>query len=1175
MEHNNRRYFKSLEELNSPASIQPKEFESGTPGKNVVEEGDFDLKSSRRDFLKYMGFGISAATLAACTKTPVKKAIPYVEKPHEVDPGVPNYYASYYQDGGYGVLVKTREGRPIKIEGNDLDPLSLGATTAAGQASVLSLYDEGRLHGPMKDGVETTWEDLDKDVYSGLRNITRAGGGVAILSGSIDSPSTQRAIAKFKETHPGTRHVQYDAVSYSGIRDAYRDSMGKGIIPSHDFSKAETIVSFNADFLGTWLSPVIFTKQYSQVRDVTMSDDMAYHVQFESHLSLSGSKADLRIPTKPSEQGAAMVAIYNELASKAGQATYGNPGSFNSYCSPEKIKHVADELWNSRNGKAIVVCGSNDSKQQAICIEINKLLGSYGSTVDIKKTVNMFQGNERDTANLIKDMKSGSIKALIIYGANPSYNYPDAAAFNEALGKVELTVSLSDRLDETAMNVRYVAPDHHWLESWNDHNPVTGQYNLSQPTISNIYNTRQAQESILSWGKSTSSYYDFIRETWMMYGGHGSGAGFEKFWKESLHDGLSVEGGNPLKKHVDSHHDHGADTHAAHEGANNGHGIDQDTITHVESDTTVQRVGILAAAGNTLRGDRSIRESVRDVVHGQENVNTTVTETPVSSASEASTEVPMDAVTEGEASSAQINGGSVDLTALSSALISAKNNAKGQVEITLYQKTGIMDGKFSNNPWLLELPDSVSKISWDNYACVSPVWASENGYEDGDLITVSANGKSIAEIPVLLMPGQLSGTISIALGYGRAMDDTAGRVANGIGKNVYPLILTGDNNIYQSVSGSFEKTGSGYPLAKTQTHHHIQIPAGLQKQDRPSTVQRKGDIVKEATLGALVTHRHDNHHDTDDHGHGHGEHVNKVYAGEGDQPNKFKHLNIYPDWRETNNFYKAIHWGMSVNLNTCTGCNACVIACQSENNIPVVGKDEVMRRRELHWIRIDRYFQTVEGTEEDRPLLYDDNPKVMFQPLMCQHCDNAPCENVCPVNAINHSSEGINQQIYNRCMGTRYCANNCPYKVRRFNWFAYYDNEEFNYNFTMNSGLGRMVLNPDVTVRARGVMEKCNFCTQRIQAAKLRAKTENRGLRDGDVVTACQQACPANAIQFGNTNDPEAVVSKVKQGDLSYRIVELLNTDNSVYYTTQVRNYKLESEIPVIMREQETEEAHS
>lgn len=1137
-----------------------------------MEEGDFDLKSSRRDFLKFMGFSISAATLAACTKTPVKHAIPYVIKPNEVDPGIPNYYASFYPDGGYGVLVKTREGRPIKIEGNDMDPLSLGGTTAAGQASILSLYDEGRLHGPMKAGAATTWEDLNKDVYKGLRAITKKGGKIAILSAGTNSPSTLRAIDEFKTVHPSTEHVQYDSISYYGIRKAHQQAFGKDIIPTYDITKAKTLVSFGADFLGTWLAPLAFTKQYSTVRDVTMNQDMAYHVQFESTLSLAGSKADLRVPCKPSEQGAAMVAVYNALAQKAGVSELSKANGFNQFCTEEKINHIADELWNSRNDGSMVLCGSNDVNQQLLCIEINNLLGAYGTTIDGGKPCNLYTGNDDDMAQLVDQMNAGAIDALIVYGANPSYNYPNAAKFNEGLAKVGLTVSLSDRLDETTAKVEYVAADHHWLESWNDYNPKGGQYNLSQPTISNIFDTRQAQESLLSWAQKPVAYYDFIKETWMMNGGL-SGRAFDKFWKESLHDGIYVDG-RPHSTHAQSAV--AAMTTHSDETAHN-HEASAETSIHTELEEVekTEKVGLFQAAKEVVKGESKLKEAVHDVKHGRTSIDT-IAHTTLSVASiDAMNGHSNEHSTQME--SMTVNAGALDLTAISTALVSQKNNASG-MELTLYTKTGLMDGKDANNPWLLELPDSISKVSWDNYACVSPVEAEQNKWIDGDLISVTANGVTLENVPVLLQPGQLSGTLSIALGYGRTLEEKAGRVANGVGLNAFPLVSNKGIRNYSSTGVSIDKTGTGYELAKTQTHHHIQIPAGWGvERDKETSTRRKSDIVKETSLGTLVAYRNGkgNDHHEEDHGHGHGKaDNNKVY--DGDEPGKYSHLNLYPDWKETKNYYKAIHWGMSVNLNTCTGCNACVIACQSENNIPVVGKSEVMRRRELHWIRIDRYFASPERKEEDRDILYTDNPSVMFQPLMCQHCDNAPCENVCPVNAINHSSEGINQQIYNRCMGTRYCANNCPYKVRRFNWFAYYDNDKFNYNFTMNSDLGRMVLNPDVTVRARGVMEKCSFCMQRIQSAKLVAKGENRAIKDGDVVTACQQACPANAIQFGNMNDPESTVSKVIEGDLSYRLVELLNTQNSVHYTTQVRNIKLASDLPTpAAEEHHAEEAHS
>ena len=1141
---NNRRYFKGLEELNPNASA-PKEFLPSTPGKNVIEEGEFDLKSSRRDFLKFMGFSVSAATLAACTKTPVKKAIPYVSKPAEVDPGVPNYYATYFPVGDFGVVVKTREGRPIKIDGNALCPVSKGGSSAGAQASVLSLYDDGRLQGPTINGKPSDWKTVDKDIYKGLGSISAKGGKIAIVTPTVHSPSTLRAIAKFKGAHSGTQHVQYDAVSYHGLREAHNRVFGKGVTPNYHFDKADTIVSFGADFLGSWLSPVSFSKGYAANRDVTVKNGMSYHVQFESALSLAGSKADLRIPTKPSEHGAKLVELYNLLS--------GNGSS-----SDKKLKHVADELKKSR-GRSIVVCGHNSIEHQVVVAEINKVLGNYGKTVDIERPLNTKQGDDKAMSQLIADMKAKRVSAVIVYGANPSYTHPAAADFNEGLKQVEMSISLNERMDETSLNCTYVCPDSHFLESWNDHNPVGKAYYLSQPCISNIFDTRQGQESLLNWGKSRASFYDFIQETWSQdISRYQTGfTSFKKFWNQSLHDGVFVgsdsASSSPLSMVVAAATATGASTT---EGAQ-----DSTVVTETVSETTRERVGIRQAIGEVREGESSVRDAVRDVIHGRENTETSHSESVIGSESDENTTTTETSSTSYTTSASSALGGAI-----------AKLSGSGSgFDLELYQKTGIMDGRDGNNPWLLELPDAMSKVSWDNYLCVSPIYASQNGWVDGDLVSITKGNVTVTDVPVLVMPGQKNETFSLAVGYGRQMADDAGRVSNGVGINAYPLVQMGDTLQYSTSGVTISKTGSGYALAKTQTHHHIQIPESFTAKDQKSKARRKADIIKEMELekgetGTLLAYRHkkaseahaheDHGHDEHGGGHGHGSEDNgKAY--DSDEPKKYEDLSLYPDWRERN-FYKAIHWGMTVNLNTCTGCNACVIACQAENNVPVVGKQEVMNRREMHWIRIDRYFASDDRKEESNPILETENPTVSFQPLMCQHCDNAPCENVCPVNAVNHSSEGINQQIYNRCMGTRYCANNCPYKVRRFNWFAYYDNDKFNFN--MNSDYGRMVLNPDVTVRARGVMEKCTFCVQRIQGAKLTAKAENRALRDGDVTTACQDSCPTGAITFGDMNNPESKVSKIIEGDLSYRIVELLNTDNSVYYTTMVRNTKLETE---------------
>jgi molybdopterin-containing oxidoreductase family iron-sulfur binding subunit len=417
------------------------------------------------------------------------------------------------------------------------------------------------------------------------------------------------------------------------------------------------------------------------------------------------------------------------------------------------------------------------------------------------------------------------------------------------------------------------------------------------------------------------------------------------------------------------------------------------------------------------------------------------------------------------------------------------------LELVLYETMGIGCGKHANNPWLQELPDPITTAVWDNYICIPPKYAEENGIEHEDVLSIDGQ----VELPALIQPGQAEGTIAVALGYGRTV---AGKVADGIGQNMYPFIsYAGSNRILSGKKVQLQKLqGKTYPLATTQVHHTME--------GRP--------IVRETTLKEWQEKPNS----------GNEMHMNIVE----------QNLTLYeiPE-------YDAFHWGMAINLNACIGCGNCVISCQAENNVAVIGKEEIRNRRMMHWIRIDRYYS--ENAE---------NPEVVHQPVLCQHCDNAPCENVCPVAATPHNDEGLNQMAYNRCIGTRYCMNNCPYKVRRFNWFEFANNDKFNFN--MNSEQEKLVLNPDVTVRSRGVVEKCSFCVQRIQEKKLLAKKEGRQLDGNEVKTACQQSCPGNAIVFGNMNDPDSEISKLMTNPRTYQLLEQLHTLPSVSYMTKVRN---------------------
>jgi len=437
--------------------------------------------------------------------------------------------------------------------------------------------------------------------------------------------------------------------------------------------------------------------------------------------------------------------------------------------------------------------------------------------------------------------------------------------------------------------------------------------------------------------------------------------------------------------------------------------------------------------------------------------------------------------------------------------------APGQFEAVLYEKVSMRDGRHAHNPWLQELPDPVTKAVWDNYVCIAPVSAKRLRIEEGELVTVRAGDASI-ELPAVIQPGQHEKVVAIALGYGRKGTDRFSQIGpqwlqaeltvrkgETVGKNAFPLGKFDNGRVLLENTVSLAPTGRKGKVSTTQMHHTITVPQNLGGQRR--------DLVRETTLPAFL---------------------NDPASG---NQNEREILELWPDDHK----HEGHHWGMTIDLNRCTGCSACIIGCQAENNIPVVGKDEVIRHREMHWIRLDRYYSGDDGEVD-----------VLHQPVMCQHCDHAPCETVCPVLATVHSNEGLNQQVYNRCIGTRYCANNCPFKVRRFNWFNYRqgDQEE------------NLVLNPDVTTRSRGVMEKCSLCIQRIQEAKAEAKRRGLPLGDGEIKTACQQSCPAEAIVFGDLNDPQSQVSKLGKSPRHYHLLEEMNFKQAVGYLTKVRNRK-------------------
>ena len=1070
----------------------------------VAEQTAASLKveGSRRDFLKYLGFGVSAATLAAGCEIPVKKAIPYVVKPDSIVPGVATYFASTFVQGGdyCPVLVKTREGRPIKVEGNSLSKITMGGTSARAQASVLSLYDTSRLDGPYRiaegklEETAASWTEIDAEIGRALSGSSQ----IRIVANTIMSPTTKKAIADFKAAYPNTEVVMYDPVSSSALLQANQASFGTRVVPSYHFDKAKVIVGFEADFLGTWISPIEFAAQYVKGRKLTDGQrEMSRHIQVESGMSLTGSNADHRIMVKPSEQGAAIVTLYNALAGKAGRGPVRGAAEL-SGAAATKMQSVANELWNQR-GNSLVVSGSNNQGEQILVNAINDMLGNYGTTIDLSKPSMQRQGDDAALQQLIKDLNAGSIDAIFVMdGANPAYDIPNAAEFVAGMANVDLSVSFAGVPNETSMLCQYATPTHHYLETWGDVEPKMGTYSLIQPTITPIFGalgrpgTRQTEESLLTWANSDQldkeaeqPMMEYLKAHWQqnMFGRQNNFSVFQAFWDSALHDGVFEASGS--------------------------------RAAGVVADST----GV-----STINGASAIAAS---------------------------------------AFSADVNA----------AASKVRQPAAGEsMEINFFETVNMGAGQYANNPWLMEMPDPITRCVWGNYLAIPVKWDGGNSfssykglnenemYSEADRASVSINGTSQTATCIRQF-GQLNGTFALALGYGRVKTGRMGRaLGEEIGINVFPWLsidADGNTQYYATDVDVSDRVEKEMEFACVQYHHTMGVTAKNENGEvirdeetgKPLNVDEKAVMTLGGGFQGGLTNRsvifQGSLNELDEL----TEHIHEFRE-------EAEHLNsatLYPYDEYNEKYYsQGHHWGMHVDLNACIGCGACQVACIAENNVPIVGKHEVHRHHEMTWLRIDRYFF---GDYE--------NPNVVYQPMMCQHCDNAPCENVCPVAATNHSSEGLNQMTYNRCIGTRYCANNCPYKVRRFNWLDYTTADLFSSNEPLVNGeelpfgadnLTRMVLNPDVTVRSRGVIEKCSFCVQRIQEGKLTAKREERALRDSDVKTACQTACPTGAITFGDQNNKQGTLAKKMKHPLNYEVLEEINTRPSVFYAAKVVN---------------------
>ncbi|MEC3964413.1 TAT-variant-translocated molybdopterin oxidoreductase [Flagellimonas halotolerans] len=1032
----NKKYWKSEAELNPNDSIvealKNNEFTEEIPVDEFLgdKENLSSSNTSRRDFLKYVGFSTAAATVAAC-EGPVHKSIPYVVQPDSIVPGVANYYATTIADGFdfASILVKTREGRPIKIE-NNAEAKVNGGANARVQASVLTLYDSKRVQGPMANGEPVEWKVLDATVRAKLNALKGSSKQVVLLTQTHASPSTAKLISEFKATYgENVSHVVYDAISEDAALNAYQKAYGERALADYDFEKADLIVSFGADFLGDWQGGG-YDSGYARGR-VPKNGKMSRHVQLEANMSLTGANADKRYPMTPTQQKIALAKLYGKLN---GSSVGGGTSDVD-----QAVDKVAAEIKKA-GSKAVVVSGLNDENAQTVVLAINKLLAS--EAFDPEKPKYVRQGDAAKVAKLVADMNAGRVGALIMDGVNPAYTLPNAEEFLSGLEQVDVSVDFAYINDETAQASSYVAAASHYLESWGDAQFKKGEYSLMQPAIRELFDTKQFQTALLTWMGVEKTYYEYIKETWsadVLQGGS---------WNQALQDGVFAAPAVAIE-----------DTEAT-------------TITASEE-------------------------------------------------------------------------GQPEIVPIASAIRSLVNSTSPGTELVLYSKVGMGDGRQANNPWLQEFPDPISRVSWDNYVTVSKAdaesWGLENTIEadggvNGSYVKLTVDGKVLDSVPVIVQPGQAIGTVGLSFGYGKKAGMQE-EMATGV--NAYTLY--GNFSNVQSVT--VEKSDGVHEFACIQSH---------------KTLMGRGDIIKETSLEIFNT---------------------KDHAEWNPMPHvSLNHQEIpvtSPDADLWDEFDRSIghHFNLSIDLNACTGCGACVIACHAENNVPVVGKAEMRRSRDMHWLRIDRYYSSEETFEEDNEKkesmdgLWGEkgslggfremedpsaNPQVAFQPVMCQHCNHAPCETVCPVAATSHSRQGQNHMAYNRCVGTRYCANNCPYKVRRFNWFLYSDNDEFDFN--MNNDLGKMVINPDVNVRSRGVMEKCSMCIQMTQKTILDAKRDGRVIKDGEFQTACSAACSSGAMVFGDINDHDSKVAALKEDDRMYHLLEHVGTKPNVFYHVKVRN---------------------
>jgi MoCo/4Fe-4S cofactor protein with predicted Tat translocation signal len=1004
-------FWKSLKDYNNdPEFLKAKtnEFVEGVTDDFNPE----DMKGlSRRKFLALVTAS-TAFTAAACSDYHDKgEIIPYNKRPETGLPGKANFYASSDKNGN-AVLVKTREGRPIKIDGNPEHPISQGKISNTGQASIMNLYDPTRIKAPKKNNKSTSWKIADQNIIDALDLAKGTEKKIAILTHEISSPGTVKVLKDFIAKYPTTEVYAYDLFNNKNRITAWKKCYGSSLLPSIKWNEAKVILSLESDFLAREGDTTENIRLFTDGRDVMKNADFNRLYAAEGGLSLTGMNADYRLRIRPDFQFEFVMALLNEIVNvnnissaqlnnsiKSELKKYSLDALINDHeLSKEKVGHLVNDLASSK-GESIVYAGDTLPEEVHAAVNLlNEVLDNIALYDFEKAKVRVDESLVNDNIeSLVESLNNSEVEVLINLNTNPVFHLAPEYNFAEAITKANTVVTLSETPNETAAKSNFVLPTNHDLESWNYFLSRANVLTLQQPVIAPLYNTRQTEAILLTWLAGALEEYkedvyhkyvqaEFEKE---VFAKSNSAADFQTYWYSALHDGFVVTNSNSNKKPA----------------------FKDEAISNLES----------------------------------------------------------------------------------------KKTDKNSFIVHLQPSYFIGDGNYANNGWMQELPHPISKITWDNYAAISPAAAKALNVEIGDMLDIKVGDQSLS-VPAFIQPGTAEKLVCIELGYGRKV---IGDVGADVGFNANVLLNKNNSSTYISVA-QVEKGEGKHELVSTQEHHALD-------DDFTKDFHKIRNIIQEGSVEEYKNDPEFLHH------------------------KKHKIFSITDDVE-----YNGNKWAMAIDLNKCISCAGCATSCNVENNVPVVGKDQVAVGREMAWMRIDRYYS---GTPEE--------PEVSNQPMLCQHCDNAPCENVCPVNATNHSDDGLNQMAYNRCVGTRYCANNCPYKVRRFNFFNFRDH--FADSF-YEEPVSALVNNPEVTVRSRGVMEKCTFCVQKIMDARSEAIREGREIEPNEVVTACQQACPSNAIVFGDSNNPESEVSKYRKHNLGYHVLEELNVRPNVTYLAKLRN---------------------